>query len=453
MRSSKLLQQIILKQQSDRIHLQFDWDEELKSEINALSNDDREWHNPYHVSFPVDCVDIVRSFSQKIAARNSWEFYDLITNSDEALADQKALANSRKHHRKTAAFIELLEKFEPRAFKLCAWKKETILLQLTRFLDDSDLFKQIQAASLHTEKLILDDSKNPRLNRGWVFEVPRSQLLIRALLEKKTSLLSWEQNLIPYPQGQEPFEEVTTGVCHFYKEGSSELWVGINLAKVPSAAINSISSNVSWHLVESESENWYWVGEIDRILADIFKDTRFYADGLSYIVARNIPQAIEELGLSKYIAQYIEMRVSSPVEPKIPVYGRSPNSQLYVTQGYRHELDDFLQWWHKQSQSTQSAFGEGLSWNIHSVNAILSEIENSKQKSAFNERQRVRDQADCIAQPLLHGLEKQQLLDLAMQHEITIRKSWTKDKLREAIASSSKFRPIALQLLKLEEED
>lgn len=205
------------------------------------------------------------------------------------------------------SLIALLEKVPANTFNVVELKPSTLKVQPNAFLNDGDLFKEIQQASLSWEKLSLDDEGNPRIKRGWVFEWVWSHDLLLKLMSCKGVRLVQPDRIIQ----AEPF--------HFIKEES--LWVGLCLGQFPEGL--PAYSMHDWQLTHHEKEKvWYWVCQAETLLMDWFKlkvKNSLFVNPLTRRLNPNkILAHLEVLGLVKWFREWLDTQVMNGIIRYLP---------------------------------------------------------------------------------------------------------------------------------------
>lgn len=458
MRFNRPTCEITLCVDGDRLHLKFPWDEQIKTAINLLPNSDRQWQNPYHVVFPVDCLEIIRQIGRSAIERHTdWVFLDRTQKDVIAIADQKKLHEARLQHQKSQEFKQILNSCDS-SFSLVEWDKDTIKLQFQKMLG-SETFELIKSSCLKIGKEILDSRDNPKLRRGWWFCIPYSPELLNVLIAKNTQHLK-KIKLHSFSKEQQP--TTFPQVCHFHDEGGN-LWVGLLLSRVPRSFLNDIDSSASWQLAEFD-EDWYWVGQVQSIFQSLsdalcgslrYNRTSFYKEGLASVVSKSpLSRAIKDLGLAQWTCQYLQQLSSAAVIPSVnpnlyqePFFKQQVRQKLYYPDGYIHPMDTFLNFYQAQSIEEQQAISQVLGWETTIFEQWFEQIFAQKQKAAHLLIEQERQMAIERGQSLLDSMKKLQLLEVADKADIAIKKSWKLEQIRVALTQSNQYQLVCEKIL------
>jgi len=440
MSSKRPINTISLFCEGNFYHLHFPWDAEIKEQINKLQRSDRTWLSPYHVTFELDCLDIVRTIAADAILRNpAWTFIDRTALTKFQVEDKEKLHQAKIGYELERSFAEFLrsDNCKSGTFTLVEWGKDWLKVQLTSLVGE-ETFAQIKQCSLDSGKLLIEERDNPRLKRGWWFKMALSPEIIALLLAKKTGNISHVGALTKRSEQPESLPQV----CHC-KDESDNWWVGIAIEALPVKVLNGISTLHTWKLAELEG-NWYWVGETNNILATLLIDgDRVCIEGLAQALS-DLPldKTLVELGLVNQCRQYLEKLYQLEVKPKF-----APNRKLlYQSQGFLHPIDIFFAKLHSLPLAIKQNFVEIIDLPLTQWEQ---DIAQRKSLCAIAWQELDRAQAQTLALPIISSMSKQEILALGLEHGVNLVKSWSKSKMIEAIASCSHYQSICESILEL----
>lgn len=328
------------------------------------------------------------------------------------------------------AMSELLEKVQPGSFRVVELKPRTLKVQLDTFLDNSDLFKELQNCSLNWEKRLVDDNKNYRVRRGWLFEwVWQPELLLKLIQHKVQGVVLVEADTVV---STEPFQ--------FLK--NQQLWIGFPIVK---NEIELPSNSASWNLCFHQ-EQWYWVSMVDKLIWDWlilpFQVSRFYEPMSIFFSWHKMPQWLEMFRLTDHFRQWVSAKIKVTEVTKI-----SPFSSGWENDHWEHPADRWLAFYNQFPQKNR--FNAILRDGTDLAQASLT-IFQLKQAASFQAREKSRQEAIAKAFPKLkESWTKAELQELSQKFEITIKKSDSKAKLIAALLESDKAQAIAEDVLEI----
>jgi hypothetical protein len=373
-------------------------------------------------------------------------------------------------------FLDVLVQTEKRTFRCVEIGENSLKLQLNKFLSNSEtqsseLFKKLQAASLQYTKLHFSPDDNPRINRGWIFEVILTDKILQMLMEYETQYL---QDVEISHISDKQFSLMGERIHFFHK---NELWVGLPL---PSSQLNGsilplvdfqldFYSTSPWQLT-CYQKIWYCVASAEAFINSWI--TVIVSPGQARLLTLNplfkalyggnfpkttklMAQSIERLGLKQWFRIWVEQKLE-PTEVKFCYYVTLDNFYLWQHQNqwmperHFHLSDEFMiRFYGSLPESDKVFIRELLEWDVNTEIETQKRIYALKVEAAQKALDGDRAKAIEYAFPIMEEMKKKDLLDLAKAFDIKVKSNATKPVILERLKSCDRLQELCEKALEM----
>lgn len=430
--------EITIKLVEGMIEVRSPYSEALKEAIKRLPWKDRNWDQGAWWTKP-EHLEQVRQAAIQVAEDEGWKISDYTAKSEAEIKQEQAVANAEMHEAHVKAVLDVLPLLPPYSLALNRWKSETLTLSLRTFIDEK-IFKQLRAASLEAFKPWIRVSFDFKGTWSWSFNVAADVRIVRALCEL-TDSNSWSNNVQHLRLIQLELESDFGDVGHF-RDDKGATWIGAKYQRVNMSEFDF--SSHAWPLTMVGTAV-YIVFEREPYIKAWLNDTLYqpiYFGGSSAIASTKkseIVRLIELFHIKEWfkewatallqadvlatrgggrLKQWSEAYWEHPAERLINHFGvgKTINGGNYVQRG--KELLDIL------------------GWDADFLVIQKEAIKAKRQAAAAQARETAIQNVAALAQPVLNGLTKSELLKLAEDQGIPVKKSANKPALVLTLAAN-----------------
>ena len=409
--------------QEEELILEAPYHEGLVVKLKQLPQNDRRFDGrTWRIA--KDCKDIIRPWCEEAAAELDAVFLDFTTLSEEEIGDHQRLFKAKLLAQKESAFLDLMPKLPRACFALISWSEVTVSLNLQLYLDDSELFSSMINASVAHKNDRSLIGYNFRQQPGWVFEIPRTNKVIKALIENQTRFLKY----------QELFFNCTSRSAVQFVDATGKLWFGLPLAKIPETLINVLETAAPWSLTFYQDQ-WFLVSPFHQFLEIWIK--RKLGHFVSSFDEPILVPVLDHLPFSKVLEQ-------CGLEVLYRDWFNELNSSLDSVSA-QNTMSMFWEFWDRTDEEEKQRLQKFGCPNFAEIEASKKAIVEQKIKvERLQREQQIKAAPQKAEQLLKNSYTKDQLLHLSGIHGLEIKKSWKKGKMIEAILNSSNYQQIAL---------
>jgi hypothetical protein len=358
-------------------------------------------------------------------------------------------------------FLDVLIQAEKGTFRCVEIKEQSIKLQLTRFLNspdskDSEIFKKLQAASLQYTKLDLSDEDNPRIDRGWLFEIIRTNKILEILIEYKCQSL---EGIVPDRICEnQPSDEA----LHFYYKDA--LWVGVPLTEFEGEFEENLNpeSRGSWLLVQYQKA-WYWADNVERLFTTLMDESSGkksgrmlsaspLAKGLNCHTIKDFAFFIESLGLKQWLRDWVQSKIQlEEVTFNYHITGKFDlwqHQQTWNPDRYAHASDVFLlQFYNLLFEEHKVHLRPVLGWDAQTETEIDKRLRLLRLQAATQAIAQDREKAVEYALPLMKDMTKTKLKQLATSVGLKIKSSADKTAILKQVEECDRLQELCEKAL------
>ncbi|MEG3880184.1 hypothetical protein QT972_22750 [Microcoleus sp. herbarium7] len=422
---------IELKRENSYIKIVSPYDDELKSSISDLDKSERKWDGKCWLVVESK-LDWIRELAQECAERRGWTVRDYTNlRSDAEISERQNLDNEKESRDRVHAIIELFPLLPKRILKLVRWNNSTIRLQLTRLLDDKALFDRLYRASQSAFKVQAIASFDPKQSFGFAFDIDNHPDVIEALLKLEVEYLK--------KHSVSTVKQLARNAFWLTNTEGVEL-IGLKIEDIDLSDINHTSQ--SWELAVT-GDTVYWVAETERFITAWVSEDSYRIMSAGGAIAHCIPK--DSAALVSIIKQW-----------ELETWFSSWSRQLLLSEGFKHSGKGWAEWeWNHPSDELirhlkKFKGDHGVQPFIGiDCSTLVNRIETCKQELARLKKEDARSKANTLAGFKLREKydTKAKLLKLAESRQVEIKKSWTVDRIIDAICSDRQY---CLKVLGLE---
>jgi len=414
------------------------YDEDLVDEIkDGIENwRQREWtgtawailkDDPNQQADQETNLEFVRRIAQECCDRRGWMLADYTAHSQAEIAQAKQQTEAELLEAHVAAILAVLPKLPPYSLRLSRWGT-TLKFQLARYLSDDeggyDLFMELKRACVDAWKPSLIVMGDAKMHSGFVFEMSDDPRIIRALMQCR----GVEYLKVFQLQMVESFGD---GTAHLV-DADGSLWLGCDYSQVDMSQIDFDSQ--AWKVAEVDGVI-YWVDRAsDFVNAWLLDSPYSILFRVFFPKHSRIASLIEEFHLEQWFQQWAQSLLAI-TDVSIPYNSSDPVSKCR-SHFWSHPADILIDHIKRFSGYGGETVQEliGLSPDVFQARCL--EIDGLKQAKAAENLADVRARARAIVASSLEAKhDKAALLKLAEKQNVQVKKTWTKSKVAEAIAT------------------
>ncbi|MBE9039025.1 hypothetical protein [aff. Roholtiella sp. LEGE 12411] len=405
--------QIELRVKGSSIVVKAPFNDGLIEDIKVIPRNQRRWADPEWIIALNDPdqkpdektnLEYITDICMEHAQRLNWEFKNFVGKSDSQIEEEKAKSTEEL----IDEFLAAVDELPNYRLKLVRWNTDNLQLQLHGYLSDEeggyDLFMRLYRSSEQAYKPTILLGSDRRIHAGFIFTIPYRDRVIRKLIDKKTTYLKFVE--------LEPIEVFEDEIIHF-QNATSDLWVGVPMAKSDPGSINWESRD--WETTYYENR-LYWVVEAKKYIYAWVEESKYSVAhfGGSFGVIFERPNQF----LDKVIGFHLEDWLSGHIDEiaKLPPDCRSGRPRKYRDTSWGHPIDKFV-------------------GKVAIAPEILESIQSQKQELAIIAIEGDRANAIELAKAKLQDeFDKSEIIE-KYGKEIIYKPSWTKKRILEALCT------------------
>ena len=406
------------------------YDKELKDEISCLDKPQRRWdgtswlvleNDPSQQPEQETNLEFVRRVVNECATRRNWKVYDLTLASPRQIAKQKLADKQTELESRVEKIIGVLPKLPKNSLKMVRWGDKTIRLQLTKFLDDKQLFDELYRASHNAFKVQMLASFDAKQSFGFAFDIDNHPDVIEALLNiENIQYLNKHDNV-------QIEKALPSGLVRLINSQGIAL-MGIPIESVDMSEIDYFSQ--SWEVAKLDS-TIYWVAETEKFIRAWLEEHHYNIVSVGGVIGHIMPKSST---LATILRQW-------ELEDWFAEWSQS----LLLSEKFTHSMRgwDEFQWNHPSDPLTSHLkrfHSDGLHSLIPECDRLVNRVAEFKRELAAQQRELDRKDAPRLAERILRDKypTKTKLIGFASKR-IAVKKSWTIDRILDELCSDREF--------------
>ncbi|NJR24353.1 MAG: hypothetical protein HC786_20475 [Richelia sp. CSU_2_1] len=420
---------IEIKKENQSLKVFSPYDEDLKEAIGSLPRSQRRWdgkawivdlHDPNQIPNEETNLEFIRRVCNECAARRNWKVYDSTAASSSQIESQKLDDIESALKAQIDAICEVLPKLPKGILKLVRWDSKKLRLQLTRFLDDKNLFDELYRASQEAFKIQAIGSFDAKQSFGFAFDIENHPRTIEALLSlEKVEYLKKHEATIK--------KLLSTGLVRLVNSQGVNL-IGISIDSIDLSEINYTAQ--SWELAVV-GKNIYWVADTEKFVKAWLEEDRYNVISVGGIVghitqrASSLVQILRQWELGSWFEEW--------------------STESLLSEDFKHCGNGWNEWqWSHPADKIighLKKFPNGLKPFIGDrTDELVDRLCQRKQELAEAKKESARNDAPSLAAMQLRDKypSKAKLIEFA-QKRIPIKKSWTIDRILSELCADRDF--------------
>lgn len=440
-----MAKQIIVDRNKDgKIALNAPYNEDLVAELkDAVPWQERKWERPNWIVSD-KYLETVRKLAAQYAQSEGWELrdYTQAASQEEAQVEKQA-DTATDYERKVGDCLVALDALFRAAddagvttpISVCAWTKERIDIQLLMFSEDGgSLFNQLRQGALNAYKPQVLANFQRKKDWRWTFELPADERVARALAAfSQGKYTSRVKHLKAYRL--ELIEDFDNHMIAHFRDSNGTLWVGEQF-QTASMEDNEYSP-VDWALATT-GHGVYAVFKVEELVNDFLSVSRsgtpLYFGGAFAVAGPERPSRVAWLLKHTHLEEWFKewaagLVASDKLEP-----GFMTRPPQWHTFEWVHGADTLLGHIGQGGRDGVKALRELLSWDFDTIQQHKERVGRLKEEKVVAILHDYRQRAGELARPILAEKTVADLLKLAQQHGVEVKKSAKKDELVARLA-------------------
>jgi hypothetical protein len=417
--------------------------EELK---DIIPSEDRAWEKPLW-KVRVAYLTQIRKIVYGLGKQEDWEVYDLTAETEEELHAHQREVEQQEIEGHVAAICTVLNKLPRRALRLVSWKEGILDLELSRFLDDKELFLELAQASLHSYRpsILFGGSKREGTQTFLFKEEPR---ILRALCTYAGSLTPTQNRFasdvehLVVRTGLFLLHRFDDMIVHL-ESVEHVLWVGIPYQRILDDLTYARDHwEVQW--IEDTLYRLFPVEEtLEKLLA--VAESQYVNPGVGFAVAQRHPSQVAQVVAFMHIGAWFREWGNARVQSMTLTQRFRDDTPCWHTHDWEHPADLLLSHlsWTRSGGPTMALL---LGWTQDDIPVFRQRIRALKEQKVAQVLEEMVTHAAELALPLLEARTISDLLALGERHTLELRKSWSKAKI---VGVLNTYTPINEEILGL----